>query len=154
MADNIVGKGVPATKVSVIPNFIDTEKITPLNQDNLFSRKFDLVGKFVVMYAGNIGIPHGVEVLVEAAEKLKMQPKVLFCFVGRGEHKETIRNLAKGKDLPNCIFIEPQPEEVVPYIWATASAGVVTYKKGLAGFSVPSKLLAMMCAARPRYCVR
>lgn len=133
----------------MIPNFIDTERIRPGDQDNRFSRTYGLIGKFVIMYAGNIGIPQGVEVLVEAAERLKAEPEIVFCFVARGEYKEKVHRLANKNALANCRFIEPQPEEVVPYIWASASVGMITYRKGLADFSVPSKLLAMMSAARP-----
>jgi len=149
MADTIKEKVADPKKVDMIPNFIDTEKISPGNFDNPFSRQFGLVGKFVVMYAGNIGIPHGVEVLVETAELLKADNEILFCFVARGEYKEKVENLAKKSKLTNYRFIEPQSEDMVPYIWASASVGVITYRKGLADFSVPSKLLAMMCAARP-----
>jgi glycosyltransferase involved in cell wall biosynthesis len=57
--------------------------------------------------------------------------------------------LARTKGLANVLFIEPQPEKFVPLIWASASIGAITYRKGLADFSVPSKLLACMCAQRP-----
>jgi colanic acid biosynthesis glycosyl transferase WcaI len=142
-------KGVALEKVRVIKNSIDTEFITPRSQDNPFSRKYRLHDYFVVMYAGNIGIPHGVEVLIEAAEMLMLENDLVFCFVGRGENKHQIESLARRKGLTNAVFVDPQPEKMVPLIWATAAVGMITYRKGLADFSVPSKLLAIMCAARP-----
>jgi colanic acid biosynthesis glycosyl transferase WcaI len=141
-------KGVSPEKVSVIENFLDTEFITPRPHDNLFSRKHGLRNVFVVMYAGNIGIPHGTEVLIETAEMLRLENDLIFCFVGRGENKDLIESIACKKSLLNTVFIDQQPSETVPLIWATASIGVITYRKGLGDFSVPSKLLAMMCAAR------
>jgi colanic acid biosynthesis glycosyl transferase WcaI len=149
MKSIIEQKGVSPKKVKVIENFIDTEFITPEPRDNLFSRKYGLHDRFVVMYAGNIGIPHGVEVLIEAAEMLQLEKDLVFCFLGRGENRHRIEFLARQKGLTNSIFIDQQPEDIVPLIWATASVGIITYRKGLADFSVPSKLLAMMCAARP-----
>jgi len=149
MADTIQKKGVKQRKVHIIHNFMDAERIAPKAYDNRFSREFGLVGNFVVMYAGNIGIPHGVEVLVDAAELLKAEEDILFCFVARGEYKAKVQNLAKAKALSNCRFIEPQPEQMVPYIWSSASVGAITYRKDLSEFSVPSKLLAVMSAARP-----
>lgn len=149
MAGIITKKGVSPEKIKVIENFIDTDFIRPGQRNNAFSRANCLNGSFVVMYAGNIGIPHGVEVLVLAAEILRKEKGIIFCFVGRGEYKEKMKALTKDKDLNNVVFIEPQPENVVPMIWASASVGGITYRKGLAEFSVPSKLLAMMSAARP-----
>jgi len=145
----ITPKRVPLDKVEVIENFIDTDFIQPGERDNPFSRNYGLTRGFVVMYAGNIGIPHGVEVLIQAAEILKSDPEIIFCLVGRGEYLGRIKELARDMGLQNTVFIEPQPQGMVPLIWATASVGVITYRKGLADFSVPSKLLAMMSAARP-----
>lgn len=145
----ITRKGVPPDKVEVIENFIDTDFIRPGERNNFFSKKYGLNRAFIVMYAGTIGIPHGVEVLIKAAEILKSDPGIIFCFVVRGEYRERIQELSREKGLQNTVFIEQQPQEMVPLIWATASVGVITYRKGLSDFSLPSKLLAMMCAARP-----
>lgn len=142
-------KGVLPKKIQLIENFIDTDFIRPSKQDNHFSRLYGLENLFVVLYAGNIGIPHGVEVIIHAAEILNTERKIVFCFVGRGENREKIIKLARERRLPNTVFIDHQPEEMVPLIWATASVAVITYRRGLADFSIPSKLLAMMCAGRP-----
>ncbi|MCF8070593.1 MAG: glycosyltransferase family 4 protein [Desulfobacterales bacterium] len=149
MAAAIRRKGVPDDKVEVIENFIDTEDIQPQSKNNLFSRYYGIHDKFVILYAGNIGIPHGVEILVSAAEMLKTQKDMVFCFVARGERKDMVQTLAAKKKLKNVKFIDPQPESWVPLIWASASVGAITYRSGLADFSVPSKLLACMCAQRP-----
>src|SRR5699024_10446430 len=62
LQDNVVGKirgrrgrrGDPS-KVRVIPNFVDTARIRPADAENEYRRQHDLVGKTVVMYAGNVG---------------------------------------------------------------------------------------------------
>ncbi len=149
MRDIIRGKGVPDEKIEVIENCIDPYFFRPNSGTNEFSRVLGLDGSFVVMYAGNIGVPHGVEVLVHAAEILRDEPKLIFCFVARGERRADIERLARIKGLKNVILLPPQPEDLVPQIWASASVGVITYRRGLAGFSLPSKLFAAMCAGRP-----
>lgn len=149
MSDMVKKKVRLPQKVTCIGNFIDTDFIKPGPKTNEFSKKFGLDGRFVVMYAGNIGIPHGVEVLLDTAELMRNESDIFFCFVGRGENRDNVRRQTKERSLSNTVFIPPQPEEVVPLIWASASLCMITYKKGLAEMSVPSKLLAMMCAARP-----
>lgn len=149
MAHIIQRKGAAHTKIKTIRNFIDTNFIKPCSKKNPFSIQNDIAESFVIMYAGNIGIPHGVEVLIKAAEILTNESIIKFCFVARGEYKDKVEAEAKRLGLLNTVFINPQIEEMVPFIWASASVCVLTYKRGLAEFSVPSKLIAMMCAARP-----
>lgn len=149
MRKNIRNKGVPVAKTEIIPNFIDTNFIKPLPQDNPFSRERGLTNHFVVMYAGNIGLPHGLEFVVEAAERLKDEKDILFCFVARGENKDKVISLCHSKKLRNTLFIPQQPEDMVPYIWASSDVSLVTSRKGLSGDSVPSKTFAIMASGRP-----
>lgn len=64
---NLLAKGVPHNKISVIPNFIDTEFVTPVPKQNDFSRKRGLRDKFVVLFAGNMGFSQGLDAVLEAA---------------------------------------------------------------------------------------
>ncbi|MFV1990477.1 MAG: glycosyltransferase family 4 protein, partial [Acidimicrobiales bacterium] len=40
-------------KVRVIPNFVDTQRVRPMDRENSYRDEFGLTGKTVVMYAGN-----------------------------------------------------------------------------------------------------
>ena len=90
-----------------------------------------------------------MEVLVKAAELLIKEKDICFCFVARGENKSFVEAMAIEKKLSNTKFLQPQPQDIVPFIWASASVGLITYREGLSDFSIPSKLLAMLYAARP-----
>ena len=149
MRDIIVSRGVPPQKVDIIENVMDPQFCNLECGRNEFSRALGLDDSFVIMYAGNIGVPHGVEVVVYAAEILRAEPGLTFCFVARGERKADVEKLVRIKALKNVIMLPAQPEDMVPQIWATASVGVITYRRGLADFSLPSKLFAAMCAGRP-----
>lgn len=149
MRKNLFNKGIAPDKIATIPNFIDTDFIRPMPQKNVFSEEWGINGRFVVMYAGNIGLPHGVEIIVRTAEILRSESRIEFCFVARGEYKDKIEAMAKSKALGNVRFVPPQPAEMVPHLWASASVSLVTYRKGMADESVPSKLLAIMCSGRP-----
>lgn len=149
MKDNLIGKGVDEQKIDVIPGFIDIEGVFPQPRDNIFSKKYDLLNHTIILYAGNIGIPHGVEVLIDTAELMQEDKDVLFCIVGRGENRDKIISMTKQQGLQNVRFIPRQPEEMVPYIWSSAGISIVTYKRGLSEYSVPSKLLYIMASQRP-----
>jgi colanic acid biosynthesis glycosyl transferase WcaI len=149
MREIIEKRIVPRDKVEVIENCLDASVLGVNPGDNEFARSFGLQDSFVVMYAGNIGVPHGVEVIVYAAEILRDEPKTLFCFVARGERKADIERLIRNKHLTNVMLLPIKPVNMVPQIWAAASVGVITYRRGLGGFSLASKLFDAMCAARP-----
>jgi colanic acid biosynthesis glycosyl transferase WcaI len=149
MRQKVLSKKILEDKVTVIPNFMDTAKIRLRPKRNAFAQKYGLDEKLVVMYAGNVGIPHGVEHILEAADLLSDRKDILVCIVGRGEYRDRIVELAHKKGLRNAVFPPPQPEDIVPDIWASADICLVTYRKGLADCSVPSKLLAIMSSGRP-----
>jgi colanic acid biosynthesis glycosyl transferase WcaI len=149
MKKNLLMKDVENGKIEIISNFIDTNFIKPMAKENEFSIEFDLNNKFVVMYAGNIGLPHGIEFVVGAGEILSNYKDIVFAFVSRGEYKDLIMRLCKSKKLNNVVFPPQQPEYMVPKIWASADVSLVTIRKGLSADSVPSKTFAIMASERP-----
>ena len=149
MKRNLLAKKVGNEKIKIISNFIDIDFIKPMDKYNEFSSKFGLNNNFIVMYAGNIGLPHGLEFVVKAAELLKKYKDIVFAFVSWGEHKEAIINICKSKELDNVVFPPQQPEHIVPQIWASADVSLVTSRKGLSTDSVPSKTFAIMASGRP-----
>ena len=57
---------VDESLVRVIPNWSSTNSLTPiLKKDNPFIQEHGLQGKFVIMYSGNIGYTHNVEIILE-----------------------------------------------------------------------------------------
>ena len=149
MKNNLLLKNVRRDKIRIISNFIDTDFIKPLNKHNVFSSRFGLNNKFVVLYAGNIGLPHGIEFVIESAEILKKYRDIVFVFVSRGEYSDQIISQSKSKNLKNVIFLPQQPEHMVPKIWASAEISLATSRKGLSTYSVPSKTFAIMASGRP-----
>ena len=90
--ENLGSKGVAPGKITVISNWVETHLFTPRSKDNSFSQEFGLLGgRFVVMYAGNIGHSQGLETVVEAARLLRDESSILFVIVGDGvKRRETV----------------------------------------------------------------
>ncbi|HDL18152.1 MAG TPA: glycosyltransferase WbuB, partial [Bacteroidetes bacterium] len=73
--------------------------------------------KFVVSYTGIIGLIHGVETVIRAAERLQSVPDILFLIIGDGVKKNEVVQLANERGLQNVIFMDAmQEEELTPYI--------------------------------------
>jgi len=145
---NLLSKGISDDKIKILPNWIDTDEIIPLGKNNGFSGN-GLGKKFVVLYAGTIGLISGADVLLRCAEQLKERNEIVFVFVGEGIVKEKIEREAALRSLDNIKFFPFQPRQMLPSVLATADVCIVSLLKQASEVSVPSKVLAYMAAGRP-----
>ena len=147
LADNVSAKVSEPAKVRVVPNFVDTAEIVPAERENGYRRENGLQGRFVVMYAGNVGLSQSLDLMLAAAAALQEEPDVVFVINGDGAARRELERRARGLD--NVRFVGLQPAERLPEILAAADVHVVPLKRGLARSSVPSKTYSILAAGRP-----
>jgi len=140
--------GVPDEKMVMIYDWVDTDLVHPLSQNNEFARENDLLGKFVVLYAGNLGLSQGLETVLAAAE-LTNQEDIDFVFVGDGANRERLVAEAGKRRLKNVKFIPFQPRERLPEVMASASVSLVVLQQGIGNNSIPSKTFTILASGRP-----
>ncbi len=146
---NLLNKGVPSEKIEVIPNFVDTNFIKPMEKTNAFARAHGLAEKFVALYAGNVGLSQGLEVILDAAEQLQARQDILFLIVGHGSCREALIADAAQRRLQNVKFLPLQPESDVPAVYAACDVALIPLRRGITENSVPCKTYSIMAAARP-----
>lgn len=142
-------KNADPAKIRVIHNWADAEAIRPAPKDNPFSRERRLVDKFVVMHSGNVGMSQDVDALLDVAERLQDLPDVVIAIVGDGARKPFLQQEVERRKLVNVRFFSYQPKSRLIDSFATADVFIVSLKRGLAGFIVPSKLYGVLVAGRP-----
>ncbi len=142
---------VPAEKISVVENGVETELFSPQPDAAAKKRELGLEGKFLVCYVGTMGLAHGLETLIQAAEVLrKVNPQVQFLLVGEGADKERIESLARERGLANMTFLGQQPRETIPRFISASDACLVMLKKtDLFKTVIPTKMLEFMSCERP-----
>jgi colanic acid biosynthesis glycosyl transferase WcaI len=143
---------VPEEKIAVVENGVETDLFSPLPvASNLALRaQLGTEGKFIVCYIGTMGNAHGLETLLDAADRLRQSPSVLFLLVGEGAEKERIKALAQSRSLTNIIFLDQQPRETVPAFISVSDACLVLLKKTEVFKTViPTKMLEFMSCSRP-----
>ena len=136
-----------STRVCVIPNFVDTERIQPSERQNSYREDFDLGDRTVVMYAGNLGFSQPLDLVVDAARAMADRNDVVFVINGGGSERQRLQDLAA--DLDNVRFIDFQPPERLSETLAAGDIHVIALREGLARSSVPSKLYSILAAGRP-----
>jgi glycosyltransferase involved in cell wall biosynthesis len=142
----VEGKGADPGKIAVIHNWADSGLLAPGPKDNPFSREHGLNDRFVVLHAGNIGLSQNLDAVLEVAAAL---PEIQFVFIGDGVRKKALQEQAESRSLANVRFFPYQPRERMGETYATADVFLVSLKKGLAGYIVPSKLYGILAAGRP-----
>jgi putative colanic acid biosynthesis glycosyltransferase WcaI len=142
-------KGADPARVHVIHNWADCEAIVPGPKDNPFARANLLVDRFVVMHSGNVGLAQNLEVLIEAADRLRSRERLIFAVVGDGSKRTALEAMAAARGLSNVRFFPYQPKALLHDSFAAADAFVVSLKSGLEGFIVPSKVYGILAAGRP-----
>jgi colanic acid biosynthesis glycosyl transferase WcaI len=147
--ENLVRKGVPEDKIAIIPVCVDVEFVRPLPRDNELRQRWGLADKFVVLYAGNIGLSQGLDIVLEAAKLLIHYPDIVFALVGEGATKQALQATAEESDLSNVRFFSFLPREEVPFIYALADICLVPLKRDIVVESVPSKTYTIMASGRP-----
>lgn len=138
--------------VEVIPNWIDIDEIKPQPEKGGVIRHMANIPAEaqVVLYAGTIGHVSGAEVVLHAAKLASEREPgktIHWLFVGEGPLLPTLQDLARG--LSNVHFLPFQPRELLPAVQNCATISMVSLLPGKGIFSVPSKVLGYMAAARP-----
>src|SRR4029077_5998002 len=87
-------KGADAARVHVIHNWADCDAIVPGPKDNPFSREHGLADRFVLMHSGNVGLSQNLDVLVEAADRLRSKERLTVAVVGDGSRRRGIATTA------------------------------------------------------------
>lgn len=142
---------VPAQKISVVQNGVETALFSPRKADLQLRNELAVGNKFVVSFVGTIGLAHSLETLIEAAERLQQEaPDVVFMLLGEGADRQRIVDLARTKRLDNVRFIPQQPREKIPaYICASDACLVLLRKSDVFETVIPTKMLEFMSCARP-----
>ena len=148
---NIMAKGVPEEKITVIPNWIDTEKIKPVNrEDNKLFEEYNIDrNKFIVTYAGNFGASQGADIILKSAELLRDYTDILFVIFGGGSEFESAKNNARQNNLPNVIINHLLPEERISEVYSLGDVSLITCKRGAGKAALPSKTWSIMACDTP-----
>ena len=147
--DILVRRGIDGSKIEVITNGVDISQFKPRPKDPELTAKLGMTGKFVAGYIGTHGLAHGLETLLEAAERLRGQDFV-FLFLGDGARKEALKQMAAERKLDNVVFIDSVPKADVARYWSLLDVSVIHLKKtDLFTTVIPSKLFESMGMGLP-----
>jgi len=146
----LIAKGIPQGKIAVIRNGVDLKAFVPGPKPVELARRLGLEGKFVAAYVGTIGMAHGLDVLLSAAECLRDRGDLAFVLVGAGAERSRLEEDAKRRALSNVIFVGPVDKQEIKEYWRLCDVALVLLRDvSLFLHVIPSKMFEAMGTGRP-----
>lgn len=112
-------------------------------------RKYDLEGKFVLIYGGNMGVPQGLDNIINLASLVKDRSDVVFLLIGKGEDKERIKKEVERLQLGNVRVMDFLPKTDYDTILRTCDVGLISLNEKLKTPSIPSKTISYWSLRMP-----
>jgi glycosyltransferase involved in cell wall biosynthesis len=157
MHDRITAKGIAPGKIAVIPPWsLDGEVKFDAAGREQFRKAHGLQDKFVVMYSGNHSPVHPLDTVMAAAERLKDDKSIAFCFVGGGSEFKRVQRWAEewgkaesGKRKAKILCLPYQPLAQLSGSLSTADAHVVVMGDAMLGLVHPCKIYNILAVGAP-----
>lgn len=136
----------PGRQLEVLQNWLDK----PANvRCPIRVNETSFAGRKIFVYAGNMGIAQGMDILLELAEQLRSRMDVGFLFVGRGRDTSRLKSKAKNRQLDNVLFYDEIHPDEIPDLYAQCSAGIVALDPRHKSHNIPGKFLTYMQSGLP-----
>lgn len=155
VAEHLAAHGLDLRKLHIVPNGIDPGEWSvpgePLNNElAVHIATQQRAGRQVVVYAGSHGEPNALDVLLDAAARLRDEP-FAFVLVGDGHEKARLVARVSGEGITNVTMFAPIPKSQIPTLLAQADIAYIGWKRQpLYRFGIaPNKLMDYMMAAVP-----
>ncbi len=136
----------PGRNLEVLQNWLDkpAQAYCPIRVNDT-----TLAGRKVFVYAGNMGVAQGMDILLDLAEKMRHRTDVGFLLVGRGSEATRLKTSAKDRKLDNVLFYDEIHPDEIPDLYAQCSAGIVALDPRHMSHNIPGKFLTYMQSGLP-----
>jgi colanic acid biosynthesis glycosyl transferase WcaI len=155
MLDKAKDKGIDATRLVLLPNWVDVRSIFPhpavaSDAGEITNSYRTMLGipadAVVVLYAGSLGTKQGIELLADAARHLIAAADIHFVFCGNGPSREPLKTACA--DLARVHFLDLQPAERLNELLDMADIHVLPQRADAADLVMPSKLAGMLASGK------
>jgi glycosyltransferase involved in cell wall biosynthesis len=150
IGDHLERRGLDRTKLCIIQNGVDLKMFNDLQRNLLSRERLGYQDKFVVLYAGLLGLAQGVESMAEVVKLLSNEKHVNFLFIGNGPLKWKLLQMQEANRLENIkIMDEMTRKEVIEYITIANCCMVPLRKADIFRTALPTKMLEAWSCRKP-----
>ncbi len=149
MLTSFRGKGVPETKLVYFPNAIALRGDQVPPERGEFRRRHGIApAEFLAVYAGNLGVKQGLDVLLETAPLLR-DPGIRILICGDGAQRGLLEQRVRELKLPNVTMLPLQAGRDYRALLVDADVCFITQQAGSGNSFFPSKLLGLLAESKP-----
>ena len=149
MLDVFRSKGVPEEKLVYFPNAIALRDAPPPPPRGAFRERNGFAAdEFIAVYAGNLGVKQGLDVLIEAA-RLVTDKRIRIVICGAGAQRDVLAARVRELGLPNVTMLPLQEGEDYRSLLADVDVCFITQQAGAGNSFFPSKLLGLLAQGKP-----
>ena len=106
--------------------------------------KSTLAGRFIFVYAGNMGVAQGVDIFLHLASKLQDRADIGFVFVGRGSDAKRLAELSAQRRLNNVLFFDEVDPDEISGLYSQCHIGIVSLDIRHKTHNIPGKFISYM----------
>lgn len=147
MCRRLVNVGVADERVRQMRNWADLDSVKPQDAPSPYRTAWNVQARHVALYSGNIANKQGIEIVVEAARRLRHREDIVFVICGDGSGRAALERDAAAH--PNILLRDLQPRENLSDLLSLASVHLLPQKSDAADLVLPSKLTNMLASGRP-----
>lgn len=103
-----------------------------------------VAGRKIFVYAGNMGVAQGMDIVLDLAERMQTRTDVGFVLVGRGSEAVRLRHKAFTLGLDNTIFFDEIHPDEIPDLYGQCSVGIVALHPKHNSHNIPGKFITYM----------
>jgi glycosyltransferase involved in cell wall biosynthesis len=141
--------GVDPKAIWTIPNWASPEEVPERPKDNPWSRSRGIHDRFCFLYSGTLGMKHDPGLLLRLAARYRGDDGVRVVVISEGVGADWLTAKGRESNLANLLVLPFQPYSSLPDVLASGDVLLTILEPDAGIFSVPSKVLSYLCAARP-----
>ena len=151
MRQRLLDKGVNPGRIVTISNWATGVLRREHGADNPLRQQWELGGRFVVLYSGNMGVGHEFATFLKGVQQAAaLHPQLAVVFIGDGSRLGEVRTLVQSLRIESRVrFRDFVAADALPLSMGVADLALVTLREGFEGVLVPSKVFGYMARGVP-----
>lgn len=139
-------KQEPGHKLEVLQNWLGRGGCSPCP---IRVDETSLAGRKIFVYAGNMGVAQGMDILLDLAERFRERHDVGFLFVGRGSDAGRLSLEVEKRALDNVLFLDEIDPDEIPDLYSRCHVGMVALDPRHKSHNIPGKFVTYMQSGLP-----
>jgi len=147
MEHRLLEKGLAVERIARIHIWAPRDHGPTVDPD--YRTRWEVGDRLLVAYAGNFGLVHDLDPIIDTVIRLGDHPDIRFAFIGEGPLKAELVRRLRVAGVKNWVEAGYQPREALAALLTAPDLHLASLHAGFEGLAVPSKVLGAMAVGRP-----